>query len=115
MTAILLDPPQAGNRLVAAMTGEGLRLFFPLAALHAALWPLLWVFFWSFGLPLASETRRLYVNGKTGYLDSLDAERVLASADTALAASDSIIVADQMALFLALGGGWSTEATAAPH
>ena len=56
MTAILLDPPQAGNRLVAAMTGEGLRLFFPLAALHAALWPLLWVFFWSFGLPLASET-----------------------------------------------------------
>ena len=64
---------------------------------------------------VASETRRLYVNGKTGYLDSLDAERVLASADTALAASDSIIVADQMALFLALGGGWSTEATAAPH
>lgn len=55
---------------------------------------------------VAEETRRLYVNGKTGYLDSLDAERVLASADMALAASQASIVSDQMALFLALGGGW---------
>ncbi len=56
MTAVLLDPPAARNRLLDAMTGEGLRLFFPLAALHAAVWPLLWVFLWSFGLPLASAT-----------------------------------------------------------
>ena len=58
---------------------------------------------------VAEETRRLYVNGKTGYLDSLDAERVLANADTALAASQANIVNDQLALFLALGGGWGTD------
>lgn len=39
-----------------AATDEALRLFFPLAALHAALWPLLWVLFWRFGLPLAKDT-----------------------------------------------------------
>lgn len=32
---------------------EGFRLFFPLAALHAALWPFLWVAAFGFGLPLA--------------------------------------------------------------
>lgn len=32
---------------------EGLRLFFPLGALHAALWPLLWVVVHGFVLPLA--------------------------------------------------------------
>lgn len=58
---------------------------------------------------VAEETRRLYVNGKTGYLDSLDAERVLSNADTALAASQANIAADQLALFLALGGGWGSE------
>ena len=58
---------------------------------------------------VADETRRLYVNGKTGYLESLDAERVLANADTALAASQANIVSDQLALFLTLGGGWGTE------
>ena len=61
---------------------------------------------------VAEETRRLYVNGKTGYLDSLDAERVLANADTALAASQANIVNDQLALFLALGGGWGAEGKA---
>lgn len=58
---------------------------------------------------VAQETRRLYVNGKTGYLDTLDAERVLASADAALAASQAGIVDDQLALFLALGGGWGSD------
>lgn len=37
------------------LSDEGFRLFFPLAALHAALWPLLWVGLWSFGLPLAGD------------------------------------------------------------
>ncbi|MFV0515039.1 MAG: NnrS family protein [Jhaorihella sp.] len=32
---------------------EGFRLFFPLGALHAALWPLLWVLLLQLGLPLA--------------------------------------------------------------
>lgn len=35
------------------LSDEGFRLFFPLAALHAALWPLLWVAVWGFDLPLA--------------------------------------------------------------
>jgi len=56
MITVLIAPPVARNRLFDAMTGEGLRLFFPLATLHAALWPLLWVFLWSFGLPLVSAT-----------------------------------------------------------
>jgi uncharacterized protein involved in response to NO len=32
---------------------EGFRLFFPLSAIHAALWPFLWVVAFGFGLPLA--------------------------------------------------------------
>lgn len=39
-----------------AMAGEGLRLFFPLAALHGALWPLLWVLAFGFGLPFVETT-----------------------------------------------------------
>lgn len=35
------------------LSDEGFRLFFPLAALHAALWPLLWAGLWSFDLPFA--------------------------------------------------------------
>jgi uncharacterized protein involved in response to NO len=42
--------------LLAAMTDEGLRLFFPITALHAALWPLLWVVGYGFGLPFAATT-----------------------------------------------------------
>ncbi|MEF9604428.1 NnrS family protein, partial [Paracoccus sp. PXZ] len=37
------------------LSDEGFRLFFPLAALHAALWPLFWVALWSFDLPLARQ------------------------------------------------------------
>ncbi|SMD11932.1 NnrS family protein [Rhizobium sp. RU36D] len=43
----------ASTDLVRAMSSEGLRLMFPLAALHAALWPFLWVAIWSLDLPLA--------------------------------------------------------------
>ncbi|MCC7250320.1 NnrS family protein [Hyphomicrobium sp.] len=35
------------------LADEGFRLFFPLAALHAAAWPLLWVVAFGFSLPLA--------------------------------------------------------------
>lgn len=38
------------------LSDEGFRLFFPLAALYAGLWPLLWVALWSLDLPLARET-----------------------------------------------------------
>lgn len=41
--------------LARAMSAEGLRLMFPLAALHAALWPFLWVVVWSLDLPFASS------------------------------------------------------------
>ena len=34
---------------------EGFRLFFPLAAIHAALWPFLWVAAFGFGLPLSDS------------------------------------------------------------
>ncbi|KGJ08705.1 NnrS family protein (plasmid) [Paracoccus versutus] len=37
------------------LSDEGFRLFFPLAALHAGLWPLVWVGLWSFDLPLARQ------------------------------------------------------------
>lgn len=46
--------PRAGR--LRAMAGEGLRLFFPLAALHGALWPLLWVLAFGFGLPFVETT-----------------------------------------------------------
>lgn len=35
------------------LSDEGFRLFFPLAALHAGLWPLLWAGLWAYELPLA--------------------------------------------------------------
>jgi uncharacterized protein involved in response to NO len=39
--------------LLPSLADEGFRLFFPLAALYAALWPLLWVLALGFDLPLA--------------------------------------------------------------
>lgn len=41
--------------LARVLSDEGFRIFFPLAALQAALWPLLWVGLWSFDLPFARE------------------------------------------------------------
>ena len=35
------------------LSDEGFRIFFPLAALYAALWPLAWVALWGFDLPFA--------------------------------------------------------------
>lgn len=41
---------------IAGIVGqEGLRLFFPLAALHAALWPFLWSVAYGLGLPFAGS------------------------------------------------------------
>ncbi|PZR52215.1 MAG: RND transporter, partial [Stutzerimonas stutzeri] len=57
----------------------------------------------------ADHTRRLYQEGRLGYLDSLDAERTLANAQAALAASQAQLSLDQVDLFLALGGGWRTS------
>ena len=54
----------------------------------------------------ASQASRLFQYGKTDYLTVLDAERTLASNESALAASQADLSSDQIALFLALGGGW---------
>jgi len=60
---------------------------------------------------VAAQARRLYLGGRTGYLDALDADRALASSEATLAQSDAELADDQVTLFLALGGGWEPEAT----
>ncbi|MPS77406.1 MAG: efflux transporter outer membrane subunit [Achromobacter sp.] len=54
----------------------------------------------------ATQARRLFQYGKTDYLTVLDAERTLAGNESALAASQAELSSDQIAVFLALGGGW---------
>lgn len=41
------------SRTLGTLSDEGFRLFFPLAAIHAAAWPLLWVVAFGLELPLA--------------------------------------------------------------
>jgi NodT family efflux transporter outer membrane factor (OMF) lipoprotein len=55
-----------------------------------------------------ADARRLQAAGRTGSLATLDAERTLAAAQSALAATRAQIADDQVAVFLALGGGWET-------
>ena len=54
----------------------------------------------------AEDTRRLFEAGRVGYLPVLDALRTLSQVEQSLAAAESRISADQVNLFLALGGGW---------
>jgi NodT family efflux transporter outer membrane factor (OMF) lipoprotein len=61
----------------------------------------------------ARQTAKLYQFGRTDFLAALDADRSLAGAESMLAASDAQLAADQVQLFLALGGGW--ENTHAKH
>ena len=62
----------------------------------------------------ASQASELYRYGRTDFLTTLDAQRSLASAESALTASDAQLASDQVTLFLALGGGWEgAEAQAA--
>lgn len=53
MTAITERPAQP---LIDILTDEGFRLFFPLAALYAALWPFQWVLVFGLDLPLVRST-----------------------------------------------------------
>ncbi|MDB5954710.1 TolC family protein [Ramlibacter sp.] len=55
---------------------------------------------------VAEQARRLYRAGKTGSLETLDAERSLAAAEAALAETQAQLADDQIRLFMALGGGW---------
>ncbi|TFW10199.1 hypothetical protein E4K72_02160, partial [Oxalobacteraceae bacterium OM1] len=57
------------------------------------------------------QARELYRYGRTDFLTALDAERTTATAESALALSDAQLATDQIAVFLALGGGWEQEAT----
>lgn len=54
----------------------------------------------------AKQAEQLFRAGKTDYLNVLDAQRTLAMDESALAASQAALSADQVDLFLALGGGW---------
>jgi multidrug efflux system outer membrane protein len=54
----------------------------------------------------SAQSHRLYQYGRTDFLSVLDADRTLAATDSAWAASDATLAADQITLFLALGGGW---------
>lgn len=49
------DPPRALG-LPQILGDEGFRLFFPLGAIYAAIWPLQWVLAFQFDLPLARTT-----------------------------------------------------------
>jgi NodT family efflux transporter outer membrane factor (OMF) lipoprotein len=56
---------------------------------------------------VADGAHRLEAVGRIGSLAVLDADRTLAGAEQALAVTESQISQDQIAVFLALGGGWS--------
>ncbi|AGW93776.1 efflux transporter outer membrane subunit [Cupriavidus sp. DF5525] len=62
----------------------------------------------------ARQQRRLQQAGRIPYLALLDAERTLADAEAALAASEGHVVSRQVDLFLALGGGWQAGRMATP-
>lgn len=47
---------RAGKALTAALTEEALRLFFPLGAVYAALWPFAWTWVFQLDLPLIQAT-----------------------------------------------------------
>ena len=54
-----------------------------------------------------ARTRELRKGGRIGGLAALDAERTWVTASTAVAAAEAEVNADQITVFLALGGGWS--------
>jgi NodT family efflux transporter outer membrane factor (OMF) lipoprotein len=55
----------------------------------------------------ARDTQRQFEAGRIGYLPVLDALRTLAQVEQNVAAAESRVAADQVNLFLALGGGWA--------
>lgn len=55
----------------------------------------------------AAQAGKLFRSGRGDFLSLLDAQRSLASAEASAAAARVQLVQDQIAVFLALGGGWS--------
>ena len=62
----------------------------------------------------ADMTAKLFENGQADLATLLDARRRLNGAQSALAAADNTVFARRVALYKALGGGWS-EADAVPE
>jgi multidrug efflux system outer membrane protein len=58
---------------------------------------------------VVQEVQELQLRGRATSLDIIDARRTLASAEQALAQLESAISEDQVAVFLALGGGWDPD------
>jgi multidrug efflux system outer membrane protein len=58
----------------------------------------------------AKDSESLYAAGRQGYFPVLDANRVLIQTEQSLASSESRVASDQVQLFLALGGGWESDA-----
>lgn len=56
MSADMDHSDQANSPLLHILTDEGFRLFFPLAAIYAALWPFQWVLIFGLDLPFAHST-----------------------------------------------------------
>ncbi|MFC0204400.1 efflux transporter outer membrane subunit [Novosphingobium soli] len=60
----------------------------------------------------AAQAGKLFRFGRSDFLDLLSAQASLASAEVNRAAAEASLVDDQIAVFLALGGGWQRDATA---
>ena len=56
----------------------------------------------------AGQAGKLFRFGRADFLSLLDAQRSLATAESAAAAAQVQLAQDQIAVFLALGGGWQT-------
>ncbi|WHO39212.1 efflux transporter outer membrane subunit [Sphingobium sp. AP49] len=56
----------------------------------------------------AGQANKLFRFGRSDFLDLLDTQRSLASAESSAAAARVQLVQDQIAIFLALGGGWTS-------
>lgn len=60
----------------------------------------------------AGQAERLFRFGRTDFLSLLDSQRSVASAEASAAAARVRLVQDQVAVFLALGGGWQAGTVA---
>lgn len=56
-----------------------------------------------------AKVQRMRAAGRENALNGLDAARTLSAAEMTLATSDAALASDQVAVFLALGGGWQAD------
>lgn len=60
---------------------------------------------------LLKQAERLQLAGRANSLEVVDAQRTLATAEQSLAAIETAVCEDQVAVFMALGGGWQPATT----